>query len=103
MRATSTNTFLHRQGPCLLALILLNVPLLITVRVNGQWSASMRRAELALALATCAVLAWTVLDGPVFAASSSDRTIRFFMAIIAVFTLIKLGIEWHCRVRPSPQ
>jgi len=28
---------------------------------------------------------------------------RFFMAIIAVFTLIKLGIEWHCRVRPSPQ
>jgi len=103
MRATSTDTFLHRQGPCLLALILLNVPLLITVMINGHWSASMRRSELALALATRAVLAWTVLDGPVFTASSSDRTIRFFMAIIAVFTLIKLGIEWRCRVRPSPQ
>jgi hypothetical protein len=61
----------------------------------------MRRAELALALA-CVVLAWAVPDGPVFTASSSDRTTRFFMAIIAVFTLIKLGIEWHRRVTPSP-
>jgi hypothetical protein len=70
-------TFLHRQGPCLLALILLNVPLLITVMINGHWSASMRRAELALALATCVVLAWAVPNGPVFTASSSDRTTGF--------------------------
>jgi len=97
-----TDTFLHRQGPCLLVLILLNIPLLITVMVNGRWSARMRRVELVLALATCAVLAWTVLDGPVFTASSSDRMMRSSMTVIAAFTLTKLGVEWLRRVRPSP-
>jgi hypothetical protein len=55
-----------------------------------------------LRLLTCAMLVWIVLDGPVFMASSSDQMIKFFMAVIAAFTLIDLGIKLHRSVRPSP-
>jgi hypothetical protein len=99
---TYTDTFLRHQAPCLLALILLNVPILITVIVNGRWPAVVRRLDVGLGLVTCAVLMWTVLDGPVFMASSSDRTVKFFMALIVAFTLMNLGIKLHRSVRPTP-
>jgi hypothetical protein len=83
-------------------LIALNIPLLITVIVSGRWSAMMRRLELGLGLVTCAALTWTVLDGPVFMASSSDRTAKFFMALIVAFTLISFGIKLYRSVRPTP-
>ena len=74
---TYTETFRQRQAPWLLVLLMLNVPLMIAVIVNDRWSALMRRIEMGLSLATCAVLVWTVLDGPVFMAPSSDRTVKF--------------------------
>jgi hypothetical protein len=99
---TYTDTFLRRQAPWLLVLILLNIPLLITVIVNGRWSAMMRRIELGLSLVTCAVLAWTALDGPVFMAPSSDRTAKFFLVLIVAFTLMNIGIKLYRSVRPTP-
>jgi hypothetical protein len=99
---TYTATFRQRQAPWVLALIVLNIPLLIAVLVNGRWSAILRRIETGLSLATCAVLAWTVLDGPVFLASSSDRTAKFFLVLIVAFTLIHLGVKLHRSVRPTP-
>ncbi len=99
---TYTDTFLQRQALCLLVLITLNIPLLITVIVSGRWSAMMRRLELGLALVTCAVLAWTVLDGPIVMTPESDRTIKFFMVLIVAFTLISFGIKLYRSVRPTP-
>jgi hypothetical protein len=99
---TYTDTFRRHQAPFLLALLVLNIPLLITVIVNGRWSATLRRIEMGLSLATCAVMAWTVLDGPVFMAPSSDRTVKFFLVLIVAFTLINLGIKRYRRVRPTP-
>jgi hypothetical protein len=99
---TYADMFRQRQAPCLLVLLLLNVPLLITVLVNGRWSAILRRIDTGLSLVTCAVLAWTVLDGPVFIASSSDRTVKFFLVLIVAFTLLNIGIKRHRSVRPAP-
>jgi hypothetical protein len=99
---TYTDTFRQRQAPFLLGLILLNVPLLITVVVNGRWPAILRRIEAALSLVTCAALAWTVLDGPVLLAPDSDRTAKFLLVLIVAFTLVNLGIKLHRSVRPSP-
>jgi hypothetical protein len=99
---TYTETFLRRQAPWLLVLIMLNIPLLITVMVNGRWSAMMRRIELGLSLVTCAVMAWTVLDDPVFIAPSSDRTAKFFLVLIVAFTLMNIGIKLYRSVRPTP-
>ncbi len=99
---TYTDTFLQRQAPFLLALILLNIPLFITVIVYGRWSAMMRRIEMGLGLVTCAVMVWTVVDGPVLIAPSGDRTAKSLMALIVAFVLIDLGIKLHRRVRPTP-
>ena len=99
---TYTESFRQRQAPFLLGLIMLNVPLLIIVIVNGRWSAILRRIELGLSLVTCAALAWTVLDGPVFMAPSSDRTVKFFLVLIVVFTLLDIGVKLYRSVRPTP-
>ena len=99
---TYTDTFLQRQAPWLLALLLLNIPVFIAVIAMGRWSPTMRRIETVLGLVTCAVQVWTVLDGPVFMAERSDKTAKFFMAMIVAFTLIHLAIKAYRSVRPMP-
>jgi hypothetical protein len=99
---TYTDTFLRRQAPFLLVLLLLNIPLFITVIVRGSWSTFLRHLEMALALATCAVMVWTVVNGPIFMASSGDRTAKFLMVLIVVFSLLAIGIELYRSVRPAP-
>ena len=97
-----TDTFLWHQAPFLLVLILLNIPLLIAVIVKGHWSASMRRVETGLGLVTCAVMAWTILDGPVFMAPRSDQAVKGFLVLIVAFTLIYYGIKLQRSVKPAP-
>ncbi len=99
---TYTDTFLRRQAPFLLVLLLLNIPLYITVIVRGRWSALLRRLQMGLGLADSAVMVWTVVDGPIFIAPSSDRVAKFFMVLIVVFVLIAIGIELYRSVRPAP-
>ncbi len=99
---TYTETFRQRQAPWLFALLLLNVPLLAIVLVKGHWSTLLRRVNLALSLLTCAVMVWVVLNGPVFLAASSDRTVKFFLVLITAYTLITLGIQALRKVQPAP-
>jgi hypothetical protein len=99
---TYTDTFRRLQAPCLLVLLLLNVPLFLAVLVNGRWSALLRRLEMGLSLVTCAVMAWTALDGPVFLAPSSDRTVKFFLALLVAVTLLNLVVKLYRSVRPTP-
>ena len=100
---TYTDTFLQRQAPFLLVLLLLNIPLFITVIVSGRWSALMRRLDTVLSLATCAVMAWTVLDGPILMAPASDRTIKLCMVLIIAITLVGIGVKRYRRVTPTPE
>lgn len=99
---TYAEPFRHRQAPILLTLLLLNIPMLIAAMVSGHWSAHLRRMETALSLITCSVMLWTVLDGPVFMADSSDSTVKFAMVAIVAITLINFGIQAFRRVRPKP-
>jgi hypothetical protein len=98
---TYTDSFRQLQAPCLLVLLLLNIPLLIAVIVSGRWSPRMRRVETGLSLADCAAMVWTVLDGPVFISPVSDRTAKFFLVLIVAFTLIHLGLGLRRSVRPT--
>ena len=99
---TYTDSFRQRQAPILLVLLMLNIPMLITVIVSMRWSTTLRRTRQWLSLATCAVMAWVVVDGPVFLASNSDRTVKLVMALTVVFTLIDMAIKLHRSVRPAP-
>ena len=99
---TYAEPFRHRQAPILLALLLLNIPMMMTAMVGGRWSINMRRTETALSLLTCGVMLWTVLDGPVFMADSSDRTVKSVMIAIVAITMINFGIQAFRRVRPKP-
>lgn len=99
---TYTDTFLHRQAPWLLALLLVNIPMFITRIVMGRWPAIMRRIETVLSLITCAMLTWTVLDGPVFMTETSDKTAKFFLALIVAYILLHFAITAYRSVRPMP-
>ncbi len=59
-------------------------PPILVVIAMGRWSAVMRRIETALSLITCALLTWTVLDGPVFMSARSDTTAKILAALIVL-------------------
>ncbi len=99
---TYTDGFRQRQAPWLFVLLLLNVPMLIAVIVSGRWTKGLRRMDVGLSLSTCAVMAWTVLDGPILRAEASDRTARFSMVVILACVLVHLGIRMFRTVRPAP-
>lgn len=99
---TYTETFLHRQAPWVLATLLLNIAVFMVVIAMGRWSAVMRRIETGLSLITCALLAWTVLDGPVFMSGRSDGTAKFLLALIVAYTLIHFVVKAYRRIRPMP-
>lgn len=99
---TYTDTFLHRQAPWVLATLLLNIAVFMVVIAMGRWSAVMRRIETGLSLITCALLAWTVLDGPVFMTERSDGTAKFLLALIVACTLIHFAVKAYRRIRPMP-
>lgn len=99
---TYTETFRHRQGPWLLALLLVNVLLLAIVLVQGRLPRSLQRLEFVLGLLTCAAMAWAILDGPIFMAAASDQATKSILTLILVFSLIGYGIALHRRVKPKP-
>lgn len=99
---TYTDAFRQRQGPFVLVLLLLNVPLLIAVIAKGRWSPLLRRIELVLGLALCAAMLWTALDGPVFLVATADRTAKSALVAIVALSLIGMGIKQYRRVKPSP-
>ena len=100
---TYTQTFRQGLAPWLFALLALNIPLFLVVIVLGRWPVLLRRIETALGLVTCAAMAWLVLDGPVFMAPHSDRTAKFFVVLILVFTLIAMAVTLQRNIRPAPQ
>lgn len=99
---TYTEAFRHRQGPLLLALILINVPLFLVAIVQGRRSPSLRRVETASSLAICAVMAWTVFDGPVMGTPASDGVCKLALLVITLSTLLGLGLKWQRRLNPMP-
>ncbi|KAF1714680.1 hypothetical protein CSC74_15635 [Pseudoxanthomonas yeongjuensis] len=99
---TYTDTFLRRQAPWMLLLLALNIPLFATVIVKGHWSDLLRRIETGLALATCAAMAWIVLDGPVFKAQASDQVVKFFLVLGIAYMLYDFAIKRYRQVRPAP-
>ena len=99
---TYADAFVQGQALWLLALLLLNIPMLAGVLVQGRWSPLMRRLQAALALLTCAVMAWTIADGPVFATAPSDRTAKFVLLLIVVLMLLDMAIKRIRRVSPTP-
>lgn len=99
---TYTDSFLQHQAPWVFVLVALNIPIFATVIVNGRWTTTMRRVAMGSSLATCAVLAWVALDGPVFMAQASDRVFKGALWLIIAFTLADLGIKLFRGVRPAP-
>jgi hypothetical protein len=99
---TYTETFRQRQAPWLLALLLVNIPILATVVVQGRWSANVQRVATWLGLATCAAMIWTIVDGPILMSPSGDGTAKVLMGLIVAFTLLGYAIQAYRRVRPTP-
>ena len=100
---TYTDSFLQWQGPILFALIAFNIPFFIAVIVKGQHTPLLRRVETVSSLATCAVMVWVIMDGPIFMTATSDGMTKWIMLLIVVFTLIAMAVGMYRTVRPSPK
>lgn len=99
---TYTDAFRQRQAPWLFGLLLLNIPILVTVLVQDRWSVPIKRMQTLLGLATAAVMAWVVIDGPVFMAPVSDRFFKLALVAAIALTLVDLGVQRYRRIRPTP-
>lgn len=99
---TYTDAFRTRQAPLLFLLLLANIPMWAVVLVRGRWTPMIRRLELQQCLVLCAVMLWTVFDGPIFMAHSSDSMTKFIMVLIVIYVLLDLGIKLQRRVSPRP-
>lgn len=97
-----TESFRNLQAPWLFVLVALNVPIFVAVIAKGRWSTAMRRLQDGLALLTCAVMAWAVLDGPIMQATQSDLTIKFCMATIIAWIVLELVWKKFRSVQPNP-
>jgi len=100
---TYTDAFRQRQGLLLLVLLVLNIPLLIAAIMLGRWGPTLQRTGAALSLATCATMAWAVLDGPVLMTSASDTIVKLLMGLIIAVTLINLGVKLFRSVSSTPE
>ena len=100
---TYTDSFRGRQAPWLLALLLANLPLLGAVLVKGLWTPGLRRWQLALSLATCAAMMWTVLDGPVFMAAASDQVAKPLLVLITLASLLEIGLRHYRSLKRTPK
>ena len=99
---TYSETFRERQGPILFVLLLINIPIMISGVSSGYWTVNVRRLALPLEVAVCAVMVWTVLDGPVFIAAVSDSFTKVVMALIVLGVLIYRLVQLYRRVTPAP-
>lgn len=99
---TYTEEFRQRQGLWLFVLLLLNIPLMIGVFISGRWSPGWRQLSLALGLLDCVVMAWTILDGPVFLSAVSNETAKGAMALIIAGVILTQAIRFYRSVTPMP-
>lgn len=99
---TYTESFLHRQAPWLLLLLVLEILMFAATIASDRWAGRMRRFETGSSLALCAVLAWTAVDGPIFRAQSSDGVAKLALVLIILASLAGIGIKLYRRVRPAP-
>ncbi len=99
---TYSDTFLRRQAPWLLGLLLLHAPLWLSVIVTGRWTAALERLQGVLGIVISAVSAWVVLDGPVFKAPSSDQMVKQLLVLFIGVALFAAGSKLLRSVRPRP-
>jgi hypothetical protein len=99
---TYSETFRERQGPILFVLLLLNIPIMISGVSSGYWTVNVRRLALPLEVAVCAVMVWTVLDGPVFIAAVSDSFTKLVLVVIVLSVVMFRAVQFYRQVTPAP-
>jgi hypothetical protein len=99
---TYTDAFVRLQGPVLLTLILLNIPVTIAMIISGRRSTLVQCVEIGLGLLTCAATAWAVAGGPILMTATSDQTAKAVMLVIVVCVLVGMAARLYRSVRPTP-
>jgi hypothetical protein len=79
--------FLTVRAPLMFSCLVLSLAMFAWVAIEGRWRRLTRRIELILTLAICAIMAWSILAGPVFQAPATDQVMKLCVAIIGGFTL----------------
>lgn len=100
---TYTDSFRERQGPWLLALVMLNIPMFVAAISTGRKSAVMRRVEMELDLVLCIVMAWTIAGGPVFRSEHTNEVVRPLLWFVIAISLIGTAMDLRRNVKPAPR
>ncbi len=62
---------------------------------EGRWRRRTRQLNTAFAAATCGVLAWFVVAGPIFRAKPTDDTTKLLIGMVVLLSLISLGVAFY--------
>ena len=72
---------------------LLNLALLSILVARGRWEPLTRRIDIALSLATCAVLTWILLAGNIFQARPTDELVKLVILLIVLGALVDVTVK----------
>jgi hypothetical protein len=99
---TYTDAFRQRQGPFVLVLLLLNVPLLIAVIAKGRWSRCCAASNSSWAWRSARRCCGRRSMDRCSSSRTADRTAKSALVAIVALSLIGMGIKQYRRVKPSP-
>ena len=97
-------TFSRARAPILWSVLAASLLVYAWATVEGRWRKLTHRIILGLSAAIGLVSMWVILAGAIFEAPMTDQATKFWMALIAGFTLIdvwrRIGEEWSERMSP---
>ncbi|GIF76765.1 hypothetical protein [Asanoa siamensis] len=91
--------FVRFTGPVVLALLVAELALYLTVTVHGRWRPLTRHVDVALGLLTCAALIRVLFAGPVYLGAAADSTVKFAIAVIVAVSLLDLLLKARRLIR----
>ena len=84
--------FRSQRMPWLFVVWVAQAAMLAVLAIRGRWTPLLRQVDLAIAGATIVLIAW-FRSGPIMSEPTADQTARAFLAMIALFLLIGLGLK----------
>jgi hypothetical protein len=97
---TYTDTFRRAQGPILLMLLALNIPLYFAVALQGRWTVLTRKMETGLSILLIVTMIWTLIGGSIMVGQGSNEFVKLMFGVIIFFTVLDLAIKTYRGSRP---
>lgn len=92
---TYNDQFLGERAPVLWIALALGLLTFAVAAIEGRWRHLTRKLALGLSLLIAVISLWVVIAGPIFVATPTDQSMKFWVALIAGVTCIDVWLKWR--------